>query len=1014
MTDEQTCEISAREEKLVPSADRVKISATNIRIEPTVPQKEETFQVFLDIIKASQCFKAFTIIADVPEIYMQQFWFTVKNLKKTPFYEFGLDDKKFTIDVEVFMEILDICPRVPNEDFVAPPSKEDLLVFLIELGYKGLLDHLVRMFVDHMHQPWRTLATIINKSLSGKTSSNNRLHQSRVAILWGMQAKLRRREIMPCPRFTKIIINHFLSLNPSIPKGPSSGLHTIKDDGIISRLKFVRIEAYQTFIKYSTGLIPPKKSRGKGSQGKKSAVTQKPASVEVSDECDPGPTKRQTGSRRKSKKKVSISADDNIIPEPDVALEKLTRRRPFGIAFGDTSSVSQKKSPDQSQKLKGIQTMTVEEQLAADTMQALKDSKKLSRSQPHAGGSSKGTGVSPGVPDKLTVILTTSSEGNGTKPGVPNEVKGSSKAKGDSAIDWGSKEESEYSEEENVDEEIEWLTTDEEEEKKDDDEDDKSIDIEKTDDDEETDDEFVYVDEYVHDDVDKEMKDAEDVETGKDNEEITNAEKTEVTKGDLEEAGKLPLTNSSLSVSSGFGNQFLNLSFDTSLIGTIKVSADTKINSLLDIQIQQEVPHIQSPSILIVPVSMIPEPSVLSPIPKIPTVTHATTPPPPTSVSIITHVLQQTTTPIPTPPITTVAPTATTVPNPLPAIAQRVSVLEKEVQELKQVDHSEEILASIRSHQESQKSASEIIKIKLEHASKQNWPKHSSTPFDKTTKNEYKQKDILLNMMIASKSFEKHPAHKELYDALIKPLLVDEDDMDQAAAVILGQSKAFGDVSFNDVELCTKNLRGHVDNEEKACDQEKDPSSWIKPERRANEQEPRESWSSKKSSTSKDTSQGNSPPKTSKFDKSMHAEERVVEPTEEVTMDNAIENVINDVDQPQDDSKPKTDSAPKHDSFKQPLRPPTPDPYIELEYNMKECFKALSDRLDWENTEGDRCPFDLSKPLPLKGHPGTDIAKISRKRSKPDNHGHGKGKENTRAGRMLSKDPRERIPDSGA
>ncbi|GJW69643.1 retrovirus-related pol polyprotein from transposon TNT 1-94 [Tanacetum coccineum] len=37
------------------------------------------------------------------------------------------------------------------------------------------------------------------------------------------------------------------------------------------------------------------------------------------------------------------------------------------------------------------------------------------------------------------------------------------------------------------------------------------------------------------------------------------------------------------------------------------------------------------------------------------------------------------------------------------------------------------------------------------------------------------------------------------------------------------------------------------------------------------------------------------------------------------------------------------------------------------------------------------------------GDEGTDIAKISRKRSKPDNHGHGNGKDNTRAGRMLSK-----------
>ncbi|GJZ35177.1 hypothetical protein Tco_0580994, partial [Tanacetum coccineum] len=33
----------------------------------------------------------------------------------------------------------------------------------------------------------------------------------------------------------------------------------------------------------------------------------------------------------------------------------------------------------------------------------------------------------------------------------------------------------------------------------------------------------------------------------------------------------------------------------------------------------------------------------------------------------------------------------------------------------------------------------------------------------------------------------------------------------------------------------------------------------------------------------------------------------------------------------------------------------------------------------------------------------TDIAKISRKRSKPDKHGHGNGIECTRAGRMLSK-----------
>ncbi|GKA76295.1 hypothetical protein Tco_0782756 [Tanacetum coccineum] len=43
---------------------------------------------------------------------------------------------------------------------------------------------------------------------------------------------------------------------------------------------------------------------------------------------------------------------------------------------------------------------------------------------------------------------------------------------------------------------------------------------------------------------------------------------------------------------------------------------------------------------------------------------------------------------------------------------------------------------------------------------------------------------------------------------------------------------------------------------------------------------------------------------------------------------------------------------------------------IELEYHFQECFNALTDKLDWNNPEGDHYPFDLSKPIPLQGHPG--------------------------------------------
>ncbi|GKE43844.1 hypothetical protein Tco_1471128, partial [Tanacetum coccineum] len=39
--------------------------------------------------------------------------------------------------------------------------------------------------------------------------------------------------------------------------------------------------------------------------------------------------------------------------------------------------------------------------------------------------------------------------------------------------------------------------------------------------------------------------------------------------------------------------------------------------------------------------------------------------------------------------------------------------------------------------------------------------------------------------------------------------------------------------------------------------------------------------------------------------------------------------------------------------------------YVKLDYNMEECYKTLTDQLDWNNPKGDRYPFNLSKPLPL-------------------------------------------------
>ncbi|GJW95832.1 zinc finger, CCHC-type containing protein [Tanacetum coccineum] len=72
---------------LVAPKDQVNIGKCNMRIDPTKTQKESTYQVVLDTLALSPCYNAFLITADVPELYMQQFWFTISKIKDTSYFQ---------------------------------------------------------------------------------------------------------------------------------------------------------------------------------------------------------------------------------------------------------------------------------------------------------------------------------------------------------------------------------------------------------------------------------------------------------------------------------------------------------------------------------------------------------------------------------------------------------------------------------------------------------------------------------------------------------------------------------------------------------------------------------------------------------------------------------------------------------------------------------------------------------------------------------------------------------------
>nr|GFB00718.1 hypothetical protein [Tanacetum cinerariifolium] len=91
---------------------------------------------------------------------------------------FKMDNKKHIVNLESFRDMLHICPRVYGQTFVEPPFEEEILAFIHFLGHSAAI---------------RTLTDVEHKN---HKKSNE----------------------MYYPRFTKVIIHHFMSKDPSIPR----------------------------------------------------------------------------------------------------------------------------------------------------------------------------------------------------------------------------------------------------------------------------------------------------------------------------------------------------------------------------------------------------------------------------------------------------------------------------------------------------------------------------------------------------------------------------------------------------------------------------------------------------------------------------------------------------------------------------------------------------------------------------------------------------------------------------
>nr|GFA07017.1 hypothetical protein [Tanacetum cinerariifolium] len=565
----------------------------------------------------------------------------------------------------------------------------------------------------------------------------------------------------------------------------------------------------------------PDSPRAKGLQRKKTADDSQEI-VDVSKESEPEPVKRKTASRRVVKKKVTISADDNIISnDPDVALE-----------LG--KSISKTKAEEAEAASSRMFQLLL--QMNKKLMILCKLSKKVKRPARDSQyrGSSEGTSTIPEVLDESTVVSATSSEGTGTKPGVLDEEKDITKE--NVILEWGSEQESKYLEEDQI--------GDKEKDDKDDYVDDKG-------------------DDYINDNQDSNDEDAE-------------------TKSDEDEIYKYKI----------------RVCKDEDVEITVKDTTYAEINTLLEVKILLDVPHIHYCN-------------------NLPLLFVSTTP----------LVPQQITTLIPTPPLIIDAPTIT--------IVSESDALSVQIPELPKNQ-----TPTVDLEQKSKKSPLDILKIKKEQDAKQKMLKFTIKYIDKATLKEFDLKSALYQTMHANKSFKKNPINHRLYHALMKALIEDKNAIDKGVADIVKDHK-----------------RKHDHDED---DDDEDPPYRPNQGKKTKRRRTKESESFKKLSTTKDTPKGKAPSKSSKTRKTASTKERLKNLLRQVVLDQPEQSWFNQ----------KVTAIKDPLTFNDLMTTLIDLSNIEIEYHFQECFNALTDKIDWNNPEGDHYPFDMSKPLPLQGHPG--------------------------------------------
>ena len=214
-----------------------------------------TCQVIVKILKNHFIKPLLTESSSVPEIYMTQFWESMKVNKESNSIQIRIDHSDLQFDVKLLRSVLGLPPhRSKTFKYKQLPSLSKTNQFLRDIGYdesEKRLEQISDIQRKRIPQPWLTLYSIIINCISGRATGKEHPSLALMQFYWGVaraepidytqiimddmihhhhQFNTAAKPQIHFPRYTKLLISHFMNKCETIDPRREDRMHTIEMD----------------------------------------------------------------------------------------------------------------------------------------------------------------------------------------------------------------------------------------------------------------------------------------------------------------------------------------------------------------------------------------------------------------------------------------------------------------------------------------------------------------------------------------------------------------------------------------------------------------------------------------------------------------------------------------------------------------------------------------------------------------------------------------------------------------